>query len=103
MSKCAFCECECELTLHHLIPKSEKKNKYKKVVDDESNHLWICRQCHDQIHALFDINELRDVYNTKDALLSNDKFAKFVEWRKKHPEYDGHSKMSKEKKLRNKR
>lgn len=101
--RCEICGTECEVTKHHLVPASETKNKYKKLKNDEGNFIWICRLCHDQIHALFQINELRDVYNTKEALLSNEKFAKFVEWRKKHPEYDGHSKMSKELKLKTRR
>ena len=46
--KCATCSLETDLTLHHLVPQSKtKSSKYKKIKDDPSNHLWICRSCHD--------------------------------------------------------
>ena len=92
--KCQTCGCDCELTKHHLVPVSKCKNKYKQVKEDASNHIWICRQCHDAIHASYSEQELRDMYYTLDALLSAPEFAKFVAWKKKHPEFDGHSKMS---------
>lgn len=94
MSKCELCEFDCELSKHHLVPQSKAKNKYKEIKEDPSNLLWICRSCHDQIHAMFNNNELRDMYFTKDLLMSNENFRKFVEWKKKHPNFDGHSKLS---------
>ena len=97
--KCATCGFETELTLHHLVPQSKAKSgKYKQIKDDPSNHLWICRYCHDQIHALYENNILRDVYNTTEALLNAPEFAKYVAWKKKHPDFKGHSKMSNTKK-----
>ena len=92
--KCQLCGCECEITKHHLRPQSKSKNKYKSIKEDPSNLLWVCRSCHDQIHALFSNNELRDLYFTKELLLDNDNFRKFVEWKIKHPDFKGHSKMS---------
>lgn len=91
--KCELCEIECELTEHHLIPQSKCKNKYKEAKEDPSNILWICRSCHDQIHAMFSNNELRDKYFTKDLLMENEEFRRFVDWKKKHPNFNGHSKM----------
>ena len=80
-----MCGCEVDnLTKHHLIPQSKCKNKYKEIKEVESNHIWICRQCHDTIHAYFSNQELKDLYNTKELLLSNDKIKKFVDWKKKH-------------------
>ena len=97
--KCATCGFETELTLHHLVPQSKAKSgKYKQIKDDPSNHLWICRSCHDQIHALYENNILRDVYNTAGALMNAPEFAKYVAWKKKHPDFKGHSKMSNTKK-----
>ena len=93
--KCELCQCEIDkLTIHHLIPKSRIKNKYKDIKDDPTNTLYVCRSCHDQIHSLFSESELRDLYFTKDLLLGNDEFRKFVEWKKNHPNFTGHSKMS---------
>ena len=91
---CELCGLECELTKHHLIPQSRIRNKYKDIKEDPSNLLWICRSCHDQIHAMFDNTELRDLYNTKESLLNNDKFNKYVKWKIKHPDFQGHAKMS---------
>ena len=98
--KCELCNCECELTAHHLIPKSRIRNKYKEMKEDPSNLIWICRQCHDQIHALWDESTLRDLYSTKDKLLADEKMQKFIAWRQKHPDFDGHSKMSNSRKHR---
>ena len=93
--KCELCQCEIDkLTVHHLIPKSRIKNKYKEVKEDPNNLLWICRSCHDQIHALFTNTELRDIYNTKESLLSNESMIKYIQWKIKHPNFKGHSKMN---------
>ena len=92
--KCELCDIECDGTKHHLVPKLKAKNKYKDIKDDPSNIIYICRSCHDQIHSLFTETELRDLYFTKSLLLENDEFRKFVEWKKKHPNFTGHSKMS---------
>ena len=96
--RCALCGVETELTLHHLVPQARCKNKYKQVKDDPSNHLYICRQCHDAIHAAYTETELRDSYCTLEALREAPAVKKFVAWRQKHPDFNGHSKMSVEKK-----
>lgn len=92
--KCEICGLEVPLTKHHLIPVSQSRHKNKYLKNDESNFLWICEECHSQIHALFTNQELKDLYNTKELLLSNPKFKKYVEWRIKHPDFNGTSKMS---------
>lgn len=91
MSKCQICNCDCDLTKHHLIPQVKCHNKYKKIKNDESNFIMICDLCHRTIHAYFTENELRDIYNSIDNLLSNEKFYKYVEWRKKHMKFDSNS------------
>jgi len=92
--KCELCGLECKLTLHHLIPQVKCHNKYKQMKNEDSNHIMICRQCHDNIHACYTENELRDGLSTLDSLRSDERIAKFSEWRRKHPDFDGHSKMS---------
>ena len=91
---CALCGTEKKLTRHHLIPKVRAKNKYKEIKEDPSNLLWICRSCHDQIHSLWDESTLRDLYNTKEKLLAAPEMQKFIAWKRKHPDFTGHSKMS---------
>lgn len=94
--KCEICGYEGDVTIHHLIPQQvSRSTKYsKKLKTDENNFINVCNECHSQIHALFTNQELRDVYFTKDALMSNEKFEKFVKWRMKHPDFKGSSKMS---------
>ena len=40
------------------------------------------------------------MFTSKDELLADEKFASYVKWRKKHPEFDGSAKMSNGKKMR---
>lgn len=94
IQRCELCGVECECTRHHLIPKLKAKNKYKSIKNDDSNILMICRQCHDQLHSLWDESTLRDLYNTKEKILASEEMQKFISWRKKHPDFNGHSKMS---------
>lgn len=97
-SKCEICGLEVPLTKHHLVPQQVSRHKNKYLKHDESNFLWICEECHSQIHALFSNQELKEVYNTKESLMSNEKFAKYVDWRIKHPDFKGTSKMSSDRK-----
>ena len=97
-TKCEICGCECKPTVHHLIPQSQSRHKNKYLKTDEGNFLWVCTECHSQIHALFTNYELKTLYPTKKALLAEPRFAKFVEWRKKHQDFKGSSKMSNKRK-----
>jgi hypothetical protein len=92
--KCELCGIKCNLTKHHLIPQLKCKNKYKDIKEDSNNLLWICDSCHGTIHATFSENELRDLYNTKEKLLSTYEIKKYVDWKMKHPNFNGHSKMN---------
>lgn len=97
---CEICGLEVPLTKHHLCPQSQSRHRNKYLKTEESNFLWICEECHSQIHALFSNIDLKNIYNTKEALLSNDRFRKYVEWRIKHPDFNGTSKMTKERRDR---
>ena len=95
IGKCETCGCETELTKHHLIPVHVcRSSKYSKdLKTDDSNIIMICRTCHDFLHATWSDQELRDSYSTKEKLMAAPEFAKFISWRKKHPEFKGSSKM----------
>ena len=97
-TKCELCGLECKPTLHHLIPVSKSRHKNKYLKTDEGNFLWICTECHSQIHALFSNYELKELYNTKEKLMEEPRMKKFIEWRMKHPEFSGSSKMSNDRK-----
>jgi len=90
---CETCGCAAPLTRHHLVPQARVKNGYKDLKDDPSNVIMVCRPCHDAIHAAYGETELRDLYSTKEKLMAAPEFAKFVAWRRKHPEFKGSSKM----------
>ena len=98
IQRCELCGLECEPTKHHFIPQSRIRNKYKEIKEDPSNIIWICRSCHDQIHSLWDESTLRDLYNTKDKLLAAPAMQKFIKWKIKRPDFNGHSKMSNDRK-----
>ena len=58
---------------HHLVPRA----KYGK------DKVLVCVDCGNQIHLLFANNELRDKYNTVEALMSDERVRKYVAWVRK--------------------
>lgn len=67
---CELCGREVETTTHHLIPKNRK----------ESPTVQLCQPCHKQVHATFTNHELRQGYDTIEALREADRLQSFVEW-----------------------
>ena len=81
-SKCEICGCECNPTKHHLVPQQVSRHKNKYLKTDEGNFLWVCVECHSQIHALFSNQELKELYDTKEKLLAEPRFHKFAKERR---------------------
>lgn len=81
---CELCGRETQLTRHHLIPRTRHRNKriQKKFQREEMLHrlLWVCRSCHNQIHACISEKDLADTYHNKERLLSHPAIQKFVDW-----------------------
>ncbi|WP_061239917.1 hypothetical protein [Ectopseudomonas composti] len=81
---CELCARPVALTRHHLIPKALHDKAY--VQKRFARHaritatLWVCRACHNQIHRLFSEKELALIYNSRDALLGDERLRTFVEW-----------------------
>lgn len=73
MDECAICEREVETTRHHLTPKNR----------NESEVAQICEPCHRQLHAVFTNHELRQQYNSVEALKASDEMQKFAAWIRK--------------------
>jgi hypothetical protein len=98
--ECELCGMVCKLQKHHLIPQRVSRSaKYSKSLKtDESNFLWICNECHGQIHALYSEHELRDLYFTKELLCEAEDLKRFIMWKIKHPKFKGSSKMSNKRK-----
>ena len=83
--ECELCGREKPLTEHHLIPRAVhgKKRFQKLFTKEEMTHrrISVCRQCHKGIHRLIpDEKELARDYNTKEALLADERVAKHVAW-----------------------
>jgi 5-methylcytosine-specific restriction protein A len=55
---------------HHLRPEERA----------ESPTVMLCRPCHDQIHAVFTNEELREEYDTIEALREADRLSEYLEW-----------------------
>lgn len=76
MKICPLCDRAVDFTNeHHLVPAS-KGGKVK---------IEICIPCHNTIHDIFALNELRDVYNTLEALKAHERFSKYLKWIAKKP------------------
>jgi hypothetical protein len=90
MGKCALCEREaCDITEHHLIPRTTHKIKrFKKKHTVEAMHTTapMCQPCHRAMHQFYTEKELADSFYTIDLLLADEKIAKHVSWvRKQKP------------------
>jgi hypothetical protein len=55
---------------HHLRPERRA----------ESPTVMLCRPCHDQIHAVFTNEELRESYDTVEALREADRLQAYIDW-----------------------
>ena len=101
---CEVCFRELPLTKHHLIPVTRHKNKKtKKRHSKESMNevIMVCRQCHNQLHALICEKDMDETYNTLDRLLTHEGVRKFAEWiRKRQPDKRIRVKCSKERRRR---
>ncbi|UKN02302.1 hypothetical protein K6119_02055 [Paracrocinitomix mangrovi] len=82
--QCSLCEREKELSFHHLIPKKmhKKKQVIKAFSDIDFDHygIWVCTDCHKEVHRLFDHEVLAYHLNTLKKLKENEEMQKFVKW-----------------------
>jgi len=73
INKCEFCKMIALTRGHHVIPKSKGG---KEIVPT-------CETCESYIHSTWSHNQLRDIYNSVEAILANEGFQKFLKWRNK--------------------
>jgi hypothetical protein len=68
---CELCRRKAPLTRHHLIPKSLHDKPYVQKRFGRTERitatLWVCRPCHNHIHATFDEKELALTITTVSA------------------------------------
>jgi hypothetical protein len=86
--KCDLCNRELPTTEHHLIPKTNHKNKWFRknfsIKDMRTRKIDACADCHPAIHKFIPSEkELGRYYNTLEKLLAHPQISKFVEWVKK--------------------
>lgn len=73
MVKCPLCKREVPvLSKHHLVPKA----RGGKSGDVE----YVCEDCHRAIHKCFPLKTLERDLNSAEALMSDDRFRRMVEW-----------------------
>ena len=82
--KCELCGRENVLTFHHLIPKSQHKNKWFKknyTREDMAKGINICKyDCHREVHNIITEKELGRSFNTLQKLLRHPKVKKYVKY-----------------------
>jgi len=74
---CELCKRDIDLTKHHLIPKSKDGD------NDDYNYMYLCKDCHAQIHLLYTNTYLRDFLNTRELVLADEQLIKFAKFAKK--------------------
>ena len=91
LGPCELCGIESRLEKHHLIPQRMCRGQLKGLVNDPSNHAYICGACHRTVHAYYSERELKDRLGSVAELKADQRFSKFLEWRVKHPTFESDS------------
>lgn len=84
LENCELCFRNIQLTFHHLVP---KKFQNKRVILSKFPQIdlihygvWLCNDCHKQVHKLIPLEVLAFNLNNLEKLKSHDKIAKFTRW-----------------------
>jgi ribosomal protein L37AE/L43A len=83
VDECPLCGRNTALTFHHLIPKKMHRRSYfQKIYKRQqlATGIYICRQCHNGIHLLFDEMTLGKHFNTLENLLLDEALQKHCRW-----------------------
>lgn len=78
------------LTRHHLIPRTRHANKRNKRefsrVEVKRRVAWLCRPCHNHVHAVLGEKRLEREFNTLELLAAHPEVARFVAWMRTKPD-----------------
>ena len=77
-----------DLTRHHLIPRTRHTNqraKRESTREERQEVIWLCRPCHNQVHAVLTEKELERDYRTLAQLTTHPEIAKFIDWIRNKP------------------
>ncbi len=80
---CPTCKRYHRLTFHHLIPKKmHRRNFFRKKIDKNrlQQGIYICRQCHDGIHKMYNEMHLAKHLNSLDSLLEDERLQGYFKW-----------------------
>ena len=80
---CPLCARTTVLTFHHLIPKKmHRRPHFRKHYSREelSKGVYICRQCHNGVHRLFDEMQLAKQFYSLELLLASEALQKHCRW-----------------------
>jgi len=84
IGNCELCKRENELTFHHLIPRTNHKNKWfkKNFTREEMNQgINICKyDCHTEIHKVINEKEMGRSFNTIEKLMRHPKVKKYIKY-----------------------
>lgn len=75
VNKCEFCGFTTFTRGHHVVPRAKGG---KEIIPT-------CETCESFIHKTWTHNELRDTYNSVEAIFESPKFKAFLKWRRKQP------------------
>ncbi|WP_119393587.1 hypothetical protein [Salinibius halmophilus] len=77
------------LTRHHLIPRSLHSKKWVRKMFDRNERIsstaWLCRPCHNHIHAEISEKDMARHYHSIERLRSVDRIAEFAHWLSSKP------------------
>ena len=59
------------------------KRPVKGGKNEDSNYFYLCKDCHAQLHLLYDENYLRDNLSTPKLILEDEKMIKFAKFASK--------------------
>lgn len=87
---CELCEREVpKVTRHHLIPRSQHRNKWFKKnfsAEQMQQTVKLCQACHREIHKRIDEKHLGRSFNSLEQLHAHPGLANFLIWlRKQNP------------------
>lgn len=88
--QCELCRRKTPLTRHHLIPRTvHKRKRIRRSFSRDELHgsvLWVCRACHNKIHATFTEMELASHYHSLKRLLEHEEIRHFAKWLSNKPD-----------------
>lgn len=86
-TRCALCEQPSHLTFHHLVPKRLHDKRWVRerydVATLRNRGIWICRSCHDFLHAAFDERTLAERLDSVETLREDPAVARHIAWASK--------------------